>query len=80
MPIDVSQSFMSHRYRGKESCKDLHEKNVAFLKRCQESAMFVSDLLGWNIVKCSDGENPKLIDDIHESVFSLVKKVILNKC
>ena len=42
--------------------------------------MFVSDLLGWNIVKCSDGENPKLIDDIHESVFSLVKKVILNKC
>mgnify|MGYP004689353545 FL=1 len=80
MPIDVSQSFMSHRYRGKESCKDLHEKNVAFLKRCQESAMFVSDLLGWNIVKCSDGENPKLIDDIHELVFSLVKKVILNKC
>ena len=73
MPIEISQKFMTGRYEGKESKKDLHEKNIEFLKNCREAALYTAEKLNWKIIKCSKENKPKSIDEIKESVIDIVK-------
>ena len=54
---------------------DIHESNLDFMKKVYESAMFVADYLSWNKVQCNNGDTMRPIDDIHEEVYSLVKKI-----
>lgn len=77
MPIEISQKFMSNRYAGRESLKDLHERNVEFLKACRQSALYSASKLGWHIVTCNNGDEPKSINEINDLIFKLVKDVIL---
>ena len=64
MPVEVSQKLLSGRYNGDESRKDIHEKNIAFLMACRESALYTAGKCGWKIIRCSDGETPLPIADI----------------
>ncbi len=75
MPTEISQRLMSERYKGDESKKDLHEKNVNFLKLCRENALFAAEKLGWTVIECSDGENPYTIDEIAGKVLEEALKV-----
>lgn len=75
MPTEISQRLMSKRYEGDESKKDLHEKNVDFLKLCRKNALFAAEKLGWTVIACSDGENPYSIEEIAEKVFAEAIKV-----
>jgi len=77
MPIEISQKFMTGRYDGKESKKDLHEKNVEFLKKCREAALYTAEKLDWKIVECSKENKPKSIDEVKEIVFDIVEREIL---
>ncbi len=64
MPVEVSQKLLSGRYNGDESKKDIHEKNVAFLKACRESALYAAGKWGWKVIPCSDGAEPLPIERI----------------
>ncbi len=75
MPTEISQKLMSKRYEGDESKKDLHEKNVDFLKICRENALFAAEKLGWTVIQCSDGENPYTIEEISEKVYKEAMEV-----
>ena len=75
MPTEISQRLMSERYKGDESKKDLHEKNVDFLKVCRKNALFAAEKLGWTVIKCSDGENPYSIEEIADKVLTEALKV-----
>ncbi|MDO4418959.1 MAG: deoxynucleoside kinase [Ruminococcus sp.] len=75
MPTEISQRLMSKRYEGDESKKDLHEKNVGFLKLCRTNALYAAEKLGWTVIECSDGENPYTIEEISEKVLSEALKV-----
>ncbi len=55
MPLDVSQKLLSGRYGGEEGKKDIHERDLAYLKNCRESALYAADRLGWHVITC--GEN-----------------------
>ena len=77
MPVEISQKFMTNRYEGREDLKDLHERDVEFLKKCRESAVYSAKKLGWHIINCSNGATPKPVDEIHEAIFELVEEVIL---
>lgn len=75
MPTEISQRLMSKRYEGDESKKDLHEKNVDFLKLCRENALFAAEKSGWTVIECSDGENPYTIEEIADKVLAEAVKV-----
>lgn len=64
MPIEISQKLLSGRYNGDESQKDIHEKNVEFLRACRGSALYTAKKCGWRIIQCSDGTNPLPITEI----------------
>ena len=75
MPTEISQRLMSKRYEGDEYKKDLHEKNIEFLKVCRTNALYAAEKLGWTVIECSDGENPYTIDEIAEKVMVEALKV-----
>ena len=75
MPTDISQKLMSKRYEGDESKKDLHEKNVDFLRLCRGNALYAAEKLGWTVIECSDGTEPYSIEEIAEKVLSEAMKV-----
>ena len=76
MPVDVSQRLMTERYSGDEKKKDVHEANVAYLNACHESALYAADKLSWFVVKCSDGKNPRSIEEINNDIFKEIKGIV----
>ncbi len=76
MPIEVSQKLLSARYEGDESRKDIHESNIAFMKKCRESALYTAERCGWHMISCSDGEAPLSIEEIHEKIMAQIKEII----
>ena len=72
MPIEVSQKLLSSRYGGNEEKKDIHERNVDFLKACREAALYTAKKKGWFILPCSDGENPFTPEKINEQLSAMI--------
>ena len=72
MPIEVSQKLLSSRYGGNEEKKDIHERNVDFLKACREAALYTAKKKGWFILPCSDGENPFTPERINEQLSAMI--------
>lgn len=50
----VSQGLMTARYKGDESKKDIHEKDLAYLARSHEAADYCARTLGWVKVSCTE--------------------------
>lgn len=73
MPVEISQKLMTSRYNGDEGKKDVHEKNVEFLKKCRKSALFAAKIQGWKVIECSDGVNPLPVEVIHKRIISAVE-------
>ena len=79
VPTDISQSLMSRRYYGDESKKDLHERNLAYLAQCGESARYSAMKLNWNVISCVRDGKMRSIDDISAEIAKLTDKLILNE-
>ena len=77
MPIEISQKMMSKRYEGDESKKDIHESNLDYLYKCREAALDAAQEMGWFVVQCSDGNEPRTIDDIGNEIFRIVTREVL---
>ena len=72
LPV-VSQKLLSGRYCRDETKKDIHERDVAYLQRCREAALYAARRLGWIVIRCDDGIQPKPIDVIFEQVLQHVQ-------
>ncbi len=58
MPLDISQRLLSGRYGGDEQKKDIHERDLAYLKHCRESALYAAQKLGWQVITCGENGEP----------------------
>lgn len=58
MPTDVSQRLLRERYHGDESKKDVHERDLVFLCRCREAALYVAERQGWRVLPCAENGEP----------------------
>lgn len=74
MPIEVSQRLMSQRYHGDDSQKDLHEKNVDFLRKCREAAMYTAETLKWQVIPCSEDGLPKKVEVISAAIEDVLSR------
>ncbi len=77
MQVDVSQMLMQERYNGDDSKKDLHEKDVEFLKKCREAAMYSAKKLGWKVVNSSENGVPKPIEKINKAIEILIEQNVV---
>ncbi len=76
MPLEVSQQLLRNRYHGDDSKKDIHERDVVYLERCREAALFASHAMGWQIVPCSDGSQPLSPDVIHRQIVQALEDML----
>lgn len=76
MPIEVSQKLMTGRYKGDESKKDIHEKNIDYLNNCRVAANYACDKLGWKRIECSSNGEPLPVDVISDAVTNAVAEAI----
>lgn len=78
MPVEISQKLMTGRYNGDEGKKDVHEADVEFLQKCRKSALYAAKKQNWNVVPCSDGNEPLSIEEIHNNVVKIIEKELEN--
>ena len=72
----VSQKLMSGRYKGDESKKDIHEKDIEYLARSQAAAGYCAEKLGWAKVACCRDGAMRSIEEIHADVWKAVQEVL----
>lgn len=78
MPVEVSQKLLDERYDGDESQKDIHEKNVGFLRECRENALFTAQRCGWEVIGCAKGGAPIPIEDVYLEICEYLKELVEN--
>lgn len=72
VPVEVSQKLLAARYGGDESKKDIHERDLDFMKSCARCAHFAAEKLGWQVVPCAEGGEVLGVEEIHRRVLQLV--------
>ncbi len=77
-PFDLVSEMRNARKQNEGINNDIHESNTDFMKKVYESAMFISEYLGWNKINCAINNKMRTIDDIHNDAYQLVKKKINN--
>lgn len=73
-PFNLVTKMRNARKQNEGISNDIHESNLDFMEKVYGNAMFISDYLSWDKVDCSVGDKMRKIDDIHEEVYTLVKK------
>ncbi len=76
MPLEISQQLLSGRYGGDEGKKDIHERDMAYLKHCRESALYAAKRLGWTVISCGENGKPLPVETITETLVSAIKELI----
>ena len=69
-----AQKLLSGRYHGDEGRKDIHERDLAFLKSCRETALYAAEHLGWKVIPCSRDGEPRSLAEIEADVAAAVKE------
>ena len=77
MPVDISQKLLMKRYEGDSTKKDVHERDVDYLKACHKAAEYASKKLSWNVITCGENGEPYSFEYIASKVYDCVKKEIL---
>lgn len=76
VPVDYSIKLMEDRnnkFTGEKE-KDIHEKDVDYLKKTYENSLYIADKYNWKKVECVKNNNLRTIDDISEEIYNIVKK------
>ena len=73
--LPVSQQLMQNRYKGQNK-QDIHERDMEYLERCQQTAAYCLERLGWKFIECTENGKMRSIDDIHMEIMSLVKRTL----
>ena len=68
----VSQRLMTGRYQGDESRKDIHEGNLAYLRRSRLAAEYCSSRLGWRQIECCCGGQMRTVEAIQADILALI--------
>lgn len=77
LPVDNAQYLIRDRKNkiDNQTEKDIHEKNVEYLKKTYYNAKYVSKKFKWKEIKCLDGVKFRTIEDIHEEIYEKLKKI-----
>ncbi len=77
MPVDISQKLLMKRYSGDEKKKDVHERDVQYLLSCHKAAVYASEKLGWEVIKCGENGEPFTVENISKAVCAVVERKLL---
>ena len=73
MPTALTEQLMRHREQDTNTHADIHEKDLAYLAACRETAARAAAFYGWRTVPCAENGQLRTIEAIHEDIYALVK-------
>ena len=74
--VSIGQELISKRYNGDEMKKDIHEKDVEYLRKSRASADYCAEKCGWHTVECVKYGKMRSPEDISSEIFDIVKKIL----
>lgn len=73
MHPDIAMRLLNHRSDETGRKKDIHEQSRTHLYKSYDAALYASEKLGWNRIRCfADGE-ARPIPDIHAEIWEIVR-------
>lgn len=76
MPPAFSRRLINGRAEQQGSTKDIHERDEHYLGKCYQGYSDVADKYHWDRVKCICRSHIRSIDDIHEDVYAIARRII----
>ncbi len=74
-PFDMVTEMRNARKTNEGLVNDIHERDIEFMKKVYENAMFISEYLGWDKIDCVNGNSMDSIENIHQKVYKKVKDI-----
>lgn len=71
-PFDLVAKMRNERKQNDGVENDLHERNLEFMKKVYDNAMFIADYLGWSKIKCNDCDKMKSVEEIHAEIIDVL--------
>ena len=72
-PFDLVTELRKARNQNSGTEEDIHEKDLDFMLKVYENAMFLADYLSWDKIQCNEGDKFRSIEDIHAEIYQKVK-------
>lgn len=69
---EVSLGLVKQRSNATGQKMDIHEKDPAYMQRCYDAALYVSEKLGWERIRCYDGNGILSREAIHQQILNKV--------
>ncbi len=76
MPVEVSQKLLAGRYGGDQSRRDVHERDIRYLKSCRESAEYAAQKMGWTVIPCAENGEALSIEKVHQKVLDALESIL----
>lgn len=73
-PFDLVTKQRDARKENDGVVNDIHEKDLSFMKKVYENALFVSDYLNWDKIDCTNNEEMDSIERIHQKVYQKINR------
>ena len=71
-PFDTVNELRNKRTQNEGISNDIHEKNIDFMKKVYDNAIFVADYLNWDRIECVNDNKFKGINEIHEEICKII--------
>jgi len=73
-PYEVFYELRHNRKENDGIKNDIHESSEQYMRKVYDSAMFIANYLNWDMVNCCKDNKIDTIENIHNKVYSLIKK------
>lgn len=77
VPIDVTMKLKSKRPNKitNQVKQDIHESNIDHLLNASKAGLMAAEMLGWNVISCTENGIMRSIEDIHRDIYNTITKI-----
>lgn len=76
VPFELAKSLKEKRKRETGVNDDIHERDLDFMRNVSDTSIYIANKYNWDFIECSNNSEMLSIEEIHDKVYSLVKKKI----
>lgn len=76
VPTDFTEKLLRSREADTNTTADIHEKDMAYLATCRKTGRKAAQFYDWTLIQCVKDGQMRSIEDIHEEIYTHVKKCL----
>lgn len=73
---DCTEKMMRHREQETNTKADIHEQDMQYLATCRQAGREAAVYSGWTVIQCVRDGVMRSVEDIHEEIYALIKKLL----